>query len=164
MTPMAKEEEGMIYIWLKGTLEEARQKLAVLANEVVGLPPEPRVEEDRDTGQPYLSPAGELLDPITTFPVLPDDLVDRVTYRTAIYRGIRTDGLYESENAQLVAVTDGRFEKDSGHGAMQQISILAPSVGAAEDIFRKFRCGDLSPKEDWEAPQITPEEAEAEVD
>jgi len=136
-----------MYIWLKDGAEE---RLRVC------------VETDRSTGKKYIPCHG---DPFV-FPEylhnIPADLIERVTFKERIYRGLRTDGIYRHEGAELVATTEVRVHPEMETGRIQReewqgIMASAPTIATLKTIYTLFRQGKLQPAENWEAKQPSAE-------
>ncbi len=87
---------------------------------------------------------------------LTQEMVVRVTCKTRIYRGFRTDGIYTKGNSRLLAECEIHTESSLGtvggieSTEWQDVHISAPSIKDLVEIHTEFRQGRLKPSEDWE--------------
>lgn len=146
-----------MYIWLKVGAEE---QLATLKEQ--GLLGDVRVETNRNTGKKYISVYGDVFDPTEDVPSVPINLIEKVTLRDCIYRGLRTEGIYRHEGAEMVVKTRVRVHSEMMADTIereesQEVSISAPSVDVLKMIYTLVRQGKLAPQENWEErTPITP--------
>ena len=139
-----------MYIWLKDGAEE---ELDALREK--GRLGEIRVSEHSSSGRKHLAIYEDPFDPTADIPDIPEDLIDRVTLQTRIYRGFRTEGLYHDEDAVLMVKSHVRVHSELMADKVereewQDINISAPNVAALVAIYTKVRQGQLAPDENWE--------------
>ena len=142
-----------MFIWLK---DGAGEKLADLKKQ--GLLGDVKVETNRDTGKKYVPIYGDVFDPAAAVPIIPTDLIERVTLQDRIHRGLRTEGVYRHDGAELVLKTDISFNSgpfDEEDREYQNVNVSAPSVKLLKEIYTLVRQGKLAPEENWEAPILT---------
>lgn len=127
-----------IKLWLK---QDAEKQLEQIAKDV-------NVEIDYISGKKYIW--GSYGESIELFEVCElgianeiRDLIEKITVKDIISRGLREDGIYRYKDAILTAYTysDGRNQK---------IYISGPNIEAVKDIYLLFRAGKISPEEKWE--------------
>lgn len=75
--------------------------------------------------------------------------VVHVTCRTTISRGLRTDGIYRYDWAELTARTINQGSISDCVWA-QELAIMGLTVKAVDEIYSLFRQGQLEPAENWE--------------
>lgn len=106
---------------------------------------------------------------VSPMPDIPPELIKMVTGVETIYRGLRTEGLYRKESAELILKTHVRFhpsesfmDMGTGRESWQDITVSGSSVEAVKEIYSLVRQGKLEPEQDWESPpavqEVTPVE------
>lgn len=75
--------------------------------------------------------------------------VVHVTCRITITRGLRTDGVYRHDWAELMAKTINQGSVSNCVWA-QELTIMGLTVKAVDEIYSLFRQGKLEPEENWE--------------
>ena len=151
-----------MYIWLKDGVRR-EERLAALKEQ--GLLGDVRVETHRNSGKKYIATYEDAFDPTADVPNIPDELIEKVTLKDRIYRGLRTEGVYRHEGAVLLVKS--RVEVHSEMMAdkiereeWQDISVSAPNAAVLKAIYTLVRQGKLAPEENWEqdvldVPRVT---------
>lgn len=153
-----------MFIWLKKGAEE--NLVALKEQEILW---DVKVETDRGTGKRYIHVYEDVFDPATEIPDIPTDLIERVTLKDVIYRGLRTEGVYHcGVGTVMVVKTEVKIHSEMMADTIereefQRISISAPSVEALKSIYTLVRQGKLAPEENWEGntPIASPAHAPA---
>ena len=132
----------MLYIWLKN----AEEQLGALNG---------FIKDSRIAGKKYVLVNEDICDPTAEIPDIPVNLIEKVTLREIIFTGLRTEGVYRLNGAEMVIRTtplNGEY-----NGYCQSIHASAPSVESLKKIYTLVRQGKLDPGENWEenTPIIT---------
>lgn len=99
-----------------------------------------------ETDEPNLRIFGDIMSPATRLAKIPAKFVKYVTYKGTIYAGFRYDGIYRVGKAVL------RAEMANGRAAGERhqiVSIRAPGIKSARQIYDQFRQGVLEPDKKW---------------
>jgi hypothetical protein len=102
-----------------------------------------------ENGAWFIVLVGDLMDPIFIEPKIEAGNIEFVTFMDSYYGGHRPEGLYEHERATA------RVETQSGT-KWQHISIKAPTLDAAKEIYTKVRNCDLQPTTKWHLHSVDP--------
>jgi hypothetical protein len=137
-----------MHIWLKTGAEE---QLASLKEQ--GLLGDVRVETHRNSGKKYIV-IEDAIDPASNVNV-PEGLIERVTLKEIIYRGLRAEGIYRHRDATLRvktgrSVDPGTVEDRIQREEWQEISVAAPNVEQLKTIYTLVRQKRLPPEENWD--------------
>lgn len=138
-----------MYIWLKDDAEAELDKL-----KEQGLLENTHVQTKRGTGKKYITIHDDPMDPTSDDVSFLAPLTEKVTFKSTIHRGFRTDGIYRHEGATLLVRTQIRVHSELmchniEREVSQEISILAPSVEKLKAIYTLVRQGKLAPEENW---------------
>jgi hypothetical protein len=102
-----------------------------------------------ENGSLYICPNGDLMDPAFVEPKIDAAHIEFVTFTDSFCDGHRPEGLYKHEEASA------RVETRVGTGS-QHISIRAPTLEAAKEIYTKVRNCDLQPTTKWHLHAVDP--------
>ncbi|MDP2860186.1 MAG: hypothetical protein Q8N98_00565 [bacterium] len=127
----------------------------VTDDQLQGLLGDVKADTSRNAGRKYISIYGDVFDPTTDVPNIPDELIEKVTYKDRIYRGFRTEGVYRHEGAEMVVKTEVKVHSEMMADTIereeyQEINVSAPSIEALKAIYTLVRQGKLAPEENWE--------------
>ena len=135
-----------MYIWLRLGAEKK-----LMAARKLGVAENIKVEIDRPTGKKYVEVHGDVFFPTTEIPYISSDLIERVTFKDVIWRGLKTEGIYRHRGAELVVKTGPRHNPTpSEPGEIQEIAVSAPNLESLREIYTLVRQGKLAPEENWE--------------
>ena len=141
-----EQKETSMYLWLKPGAEKQLPNLKEQG--VVG---DLRVEIDSTSGNKYISTHFQVDDPTYEVAKALGNLIEKVTAKICIFRGLRAEGVYRHQDATLVANTSTRRTPDSlQEEAWQWLNVSGPSMEAVKSIHSLFRQGKLTPAENWE--------------
>jgi hypothetical protein len=113
------------------------------------------VKVKKGQGSHFVDFVGHAWDPTADIPEIRPECILRVTDREVIADNFRREGVYHYQGAVLVAKNGYEIEpggRRSGSSTVwrtQFVSVDAPTLGLAKEIFSLFRQGKLQPEEDW---------------
>ena len=144
-----KENEVTIRLWLKDDALPG----GFLENEGPGRPfMQQKIQLDPLSGMRYIDAEISLADEGWVISSRLQDHVMRVTVREQIARGLRLDGRYflPSHATTRLSVRTELRRLGETYAEVQNLSISAPRVDLAWEIYRQFRLDMLQPTEYWE--------------
>lgn len=140
----------MYYIWLKENVLKEIEKLK--KKEKMG---DLKVEKDKESGKSYIAIWEDIFSPVTEFPNVPEELIERVTVKEhKIYKGLRKEGIYYHEGTTLMVTTIINVYSEMMAESVeveeyQYINVSAPTIEKLKVAFSMLRQGKLTPDENW---------------